>query len=156
KTGQQKIAALTSELAAVVGPVQERLALSPAAEKIGRFAMPPDLLHVPTHGFPAFDLTAVFFRHPPAQIIAAIPLEPAARVIGVNPTLGAPFRQRLACSYPEEIERAVAAAAGRELGAYKPAVGKFLAAVGQVLAAEYAEAKHVPRREIGIKLRIEV
>src|SRR5262249_28322366 len=111
---------------------------------------------VPTHGFPAFDLTAVFFRHPPAQIIAAIPLEPAARVIGVNPTLGAPFRQRLACSYPEEIERAVAAAAGRGLGAYKPAVGKFLAAVGQVLAAEYAEAKHVPRREIGIKLRIEV
>src|SRR5262249_25169675 len=80
---------------------------------------------------------------------------PAAWVVGVNPTLGAPFRQRLACIDTEEIERAVATPR-RELGADKPAVGKFLAAVGQVLAAEYAEAKHLPRREIGLEFRIEV
>jgi hypothetical protein len=89
-TAQQGIG--LSNLTTVIGPVQERLPLSPAAEKVARFAVPPNLLHVPTHGFPPFDLAAVLFRHAPAQIIAAIPLEPAARVVGVNPTLGAPFR----------------------------------------------------------------
>jgi len=46
--------------------VQERLALPPVTEKIARLAMPLNLSNVPLHRFPAFDLTAIFFRHPPA------------------------------------------------------------------------------------------
>ena len=46
--------------------MQEGLALPSAAEQIARFAMPPNLLHVPAHGFPALDLTEILLRHSPA------------------------------------------------------------------------------------------
>src|SRR5262249_906003 len=135
--------------------MQERLALPAAAQKIAWFAMPLDLLHVSPHGPPPFDLATVFFRHAPAQVIAAVPLKPAARLIGMDPPPGAPFRKRLACVDAEEVEPAVAAA-GCQLGTRKPALGEFLAAVGHVLAAEYAKSKHVLRRQVGLELRIEV
>ena len=57
---------------------------------------------------PTLDLTAVFVRHAPAHVVAAVPLEPAARVVAVNPSFSLPFGQRLASVDAEEIERVVA------------------------------------------------
>src|SRR5580700_11184070 len=85
-----------SNFPAVVGPVQQRLALALAAGEIARFAMPLDLADMPADGFPALDLACVLLGLAAAQIIAAIPLEPAARIVRMDPTLLAPFRQRLA------------------------------------------------------------
>jgi hypothetical protein len=40
--------------------VQQRLALAPTAQQIARFAVPPNLAHVPAHRLPALYLTAIF------------------------------------------------------------------------------------------------
>ena len=56
------------------------------------------------------DLPRVYFRQSASEEIAAIPLEPAARVIRVNPPLFPPHRQILAGIDPEIIQRAVAPA----------------------------------------------
>ena len=135
--------------------MQERLALPTSAVQIARLTVPLNLPYVPAHGLPSFDLATIFFRHPPTPVIAAIPLEPAARIVRMNPALGAPFRQGLACIDAEEIERAVATACC-ELRPREPAFRKLLAAVGHVLAAEYTETQHLLRREIGREFRIEV
>ena len=51
-------------------------------------------------------------RHAAAHVVAAIPLEPAARIVGMQPSLGAPDRERLAGIDAEVIQRTVAPAAG--------------------------------------------
>jgi hypothetical protein len=66
---------------AVIRPVQERLALAPPAGRVARLAMFPDLRDVALHRLPATDLAGVLLGHPPAQVVAAIPLEPAARIV---------------------------------------------------------------------------
>lgn len=135
--------------------MQEGLALSAAAEQIARFTVTLNLPHVSAHGLPASDLAAIFVRRAPANVVAAIPLEPTARIVRMNPSLGAPFRQGLTRINAEEIERAVTPP-GCELGTCEPAPGKLFAAIGHVLAAEYAETKHLLRRQIGREFRIEV
>ena len=99
-------------LPAVIRPVQQRLPLSRPAKQIAWLAVPFDLAHMPAHGFPSLDLPAVLGAQPAAHVIAAIPLEPAARIVGMNPPLVAPDRQRLAGVDPEKVERAVAVIVG--------------------------------------------
>src|SRR5262249_18552732 len=89
------------------------------------------------------------------HVITAVPLEPAAGVVPMDPTLLAPHRQRLAGVDAEEVERAVAAARG-QLGAGEPALWKLLAGIGPVLAAEGAEPQHLLRGELGSELRVEI
>src|SRR5262249_35458642 len=108
------------DLPAVVRPVQQRLALALAAQEIARLAVALDLAHVATDRLPAPDLAAVLVRHAAPHVVAAVPLEPAARIIAMDPALAAPLRQRLARVDAEEIERAVALAR-RELRADEPA-----------------------------------
>jgi hypothetical protein len=38
------------------------------------------------------DLPSVFLRHPPAHVIAAVPLKPPARIIVMKPAFEAPLR----------------------------------------------------------------
>ena len=99
-----------SDLAAVVGPMQQGLSLPSAAGEVARLALPLDLPDVPAHGLPSPDLPLVLVGQAAAHVVAAIPLEPAARVVGMDPSLVAPHRQRLAGVDAEEVERAVAAA----------------------------------------------
>ena len=80
----------SSDLSAVIGPVQEGLPLTLAAGLITPFAVAFDLGHVAAHSVPAPDLPRILFWHSPAHIVAAIPLEPSSRIIGMNPTLVAP------------------------------------------------------------------
>jgi hypothetical protein len=105
--------------------MQERLPLPRPAGQVARLAVPLDLPDMPANGFPSLDLAAVLGRHAAAYVVTAIPLEPAARIIGVQPSLAAPDRQRLAGVDAEEIERAVAPA-WREPGAREPTLWKLL------------------------------
>src|SRR5262249_54343815 len=125
------------------------------AERVARFAMFLDLRDVPPDRLPALDLARVLLRQPAAHVVAAVPLEPPARVVAKNPALASPFRQRLACIHAEMIERAVASAFC-QFRALEPAYGKFLAAVGHVFAAEDTERKHLRRRQFRFELRMKI
>src|SRR5262245_11562223 len=105
------------------------------------------------NGLPPLDLAGVLFPHSPAEIVPAVPLEPAARVIGMDPPFPAPFRERLAGIDLEIVERWIAPPVG-ELGTLKPALRILAPAIGHVLAAEDSHAKHLPRREFGAELWI--
>ena len=141
--------------AAVVGPMQQSLALPRPAKNVATLAVTLDLPDVPAHRLPPLDLAQVLILHAAAQIIAAIPLEPAARVVGVNPTFLAPNGQRLARVDAEEVERSIASAR-RELSAGEPAFGKLISRVGQVLAPKHAEPQHLLGRQLGRELGIEI
>src|SRR5271165_719394 len=80
----------TSNPATVVGPVQQCLALTRPTHGVAGLAMTFDLRNVASDRFPAFDLPRILFRHSAAHVVAAVPLKPAPRVIGMNPALFAP------------------------------------------------------------------
>jgi hypothetical protein len=71
--------------------VQQRLALPATAIEIARFTMFLQLRDVTANGAPTRDLTQIISVAPPA-IISAIPLEPTARIVRMDPTLAPPFR----------------------------------------------------------------
>src|SRR5262245_7885335 len=135
--------------------MQQRLALAGAAEEIARLAVALDLADVAADRLPAADLALVLRRQAAAHIVAAVPLEPAARIVGMNPAVVAPHRERLAGVDSKKIEGAIAPAR-RELGTRKPRRRKLLARVGHVLAAEHPELQHLLRRELRLEFGIEV
>jgi len=92
------------------------------------------------NGFPALDLPLVFLRGTPSLIIAAIPLEPAARIGSHNPSLLPPYTQRLAALHAKTIEHGIGAAAYAHFG--KPIVRKFRTAVVAILSLEHSESEH--------------
>jgi len=67
--------------------MKQRLALARRASQITLVEIPLDLDDMPPHCLPPFDLAAVLLGHASAHIVAAIPLEPASRVIWMNPAL---------------------------------------------------------------------
>src|SRR5271166_5540954 len=77
---------------------------------------------MPSHCFPTADLSVVFFRRAAAHVVAAVPLKPAAWIVGVNPSVLAPGGQRLARVDAEVIERTVAAGSS-ELRAHNQLLG---------------------------------
>src|SRR5579862_5998306 len=109
--------------------MQQRLALPLAAQQIAGFAVFLDLPNVAADRLPTLDLPGIFVRHAATHVVAAVPLEPAARIVGVDPAFAFPFRQRLTGIDAKEIEFAIARTA-RKLGALEPARGKFTAAIG--------------------------
>jgi hypothetical protein len=147
--------AANSNLTTIVGPVQQSLALTRAADWVAGLAMPSKLRDVPSDRLPALDLARIFGRHAAAHVVPTIPLEPTAWVVGMKPALVPPDRQGLASTDAEIIKRWVGTGR-REFRARKPARGKFVAAISHVLSAEDAEGKHLFRRQLGAKFRIEI
>lgn len=136
--------------------MQKRLALAGPTLQIPFPTILLDLRRVPGDRFPSLDLPLVLLRQPPAQVVPAIPLEPAARVVVfIYPALFLPDVERLAGVRMEKVQRVIVAL-GRKLGARKPAFGKFFLAIGQVLAAEDAEREHLFGREFRLEIRMEV
>src|SRR5262249_32003003 len=76
-----------SHLPRIIGPVQQGLSLPWTASQIAAAAVLFELRDVPADGSPAADL-ALVVRAAAAQIVAAIPLEPAAGVLVIDPALG--------------------------------------------------------------------
>jgi len=84
--------------------MQERLPLSPATPQIAGLACELKLTDVTADCLPPFDLTTVFIGHSSPQIVAAVPLEPAARIIRMYPSLPAPLGERLTGFDAEVVE----------------------------------------------------
>ena len=89
------------------------------------------------------------------MIVAAIPLEPAARIVRMDPALAAPLRQRLAGIDAEIVQRAVAPVAG-ELGAREPVAGNSLRQSVMYLPPKTPSAQHLRRRQFGPEVGIEI
>ena len=79
-----------SNSAAVVCPMQKSLALALTTRQVARFAMSLNLRNMPPHRLPAGDLPLILLRQAATHIVAAIPLKPPARVVGVNPARAPP------------------------------------------------------------------
>jgi hypothetical protein len=125
------------------------------AHRIAWFAVTFNLPDVPSHCFPTADLSVVFFRRAAAHIVAAVPLKPAAWIVGVNPSVLAPGGQRLARMYAKVIERTVAAGVS-ELRAREPTIGELGPSISHVLAAEHTQLEHLFGRQPWMELRIKV
>jgi len=84
--------------------VKKSLSLALAAGLVTGLAVKFDLPDVSSHCLPPPDLPKVLLRHTAAHIVSAIPLKPAARIVGVNPSVLAPDRQWLAGIDSEVVE----------------------------------------------------
>jgi hypothetical protein len=134
--------------------MEQGLSLSRAAIQSERRAVFADLSDVPADGTPAFYLTLVIWT-PSAEIIAAIPLEPASRVFVIDPAFRAPDGKRLRRVNAKEVElRIVTFAAKPRI--LEPVGGKFAAAVGHVPPAKDAKREHLFRRKFGAEIGMEI
>ena len=98
--------------------MQQRLALLAAALQVAAAAVLFYLGDVATNRPPAFDLPLVV-RAAAAHVVAAVPLEPAARVFFVEPTLFAPHGERLRGVDAEVVQLGVVPLVA-QLGAREP------------------------------------
>src|SRR5690348_6270338 len=99
--------------------MQKRLALARPTEQIAALAIALDLAHMPADGAPAADLPAILLGQAATHVITAIPLEPATRILGMDPALAPPLAQLLAGVDTEIIELGIAFSLG-EFGAGEP------------------------------------
>jgi hypothetical protein len=130
--------------------VEEGLALPPPAHEVSGLAMGLELGDMALHGLPSRDLPVIIGASP-SQVIAAVPLEPATRILIVDPALGAPIREGLRGVKEEVIELGPMLLMA-EPGIFEPGGRIFPNAVSHVLAAEDAEPEHLVRPEIGAEI----
>ena len=71
--------------------MEQRLALPTAAIQIARFTVFFQLRHVAANGAPTANLPQIILTAAPA-IVSAIPLEPSAWIVGMDPAFAPPFR----------------------------------------------------------------
>jgi hypothetical protein len=135
--------------------MQKRLPLPPPAKQVARFAVDFDLPDVPPYSRPSPDLPGIFGLRSAAHVVSTIPLKPAARIVGVYPSLPAPHGQGLARIDAEEVERAIPPLCGKPR-LREPTCRKLVTTVRHVLSAEDAELEHLPRSKLRIKLRVKV
>lgn len=104
---------------------------------------------------PTADLPVVVTGNAPAEIIAAVPLEPASRINGFDPSPFAPIPEWLAGVDFEVIQfRQVPFMT--QLGPDIPAFREFFPAIGHVFSAKNAQGQHFLRRQFGFEIGIEV
>jgi hypothetical protein len=126
-----------------------------SAGEIAFWAVFFELADVPFHRFPSCDLSFVLGGETPSHKITAIPLEPAARVFGINPAFFSPEEEGLTCADFEEIAVGVVFI-GAELCFFEPLFREFASAIGHILSAEDAEAKHLLRCKLRLKIGVEI
>ena len=116
--------------------MQERLTLPGPAFQVAAAAMLFELGNMSADGAPPRDLPGVVGA-PAAQVIAAVPLKPAAWVFVIDPALGAPGRQWLRGVDAKEIQFRIMPFAAQPSVA-KPVSRELGPSIGQVLATEDA------------------
>src|SRR4030095_1240633 len=79
-----------SNSATIVSPMKQSLSLTRPARRVSRFTVLLDLRAMPSDVLPTFDLGGIFFGHAATHVIAAIPLEPASRVLFMDPAALSP------------------------------------------------------------------
>src|SRR5688572_16889432 len=114
----------------------------------------PDCRDVARNRPPSPDLPCIV-RGSAAHVKPAVPLKPSAWILGTDPTVSAPHRERLRCVDAETIQTRIAPLR-TQLRTGKPARGELAAAVGHVFAAEHTKAQHLLRRQFRREPRGEV
>lgn len=114
-----------------------------------RLAVLDDLALVALELLPPADLVCVPFSAS-AHVIAAVPLEPAARVVPHNPAVLAPGLKGLTAFDTKLVEANVWFALGDVFGA-EPVLGKLVSAVVEIFAFKDAARKHFFRGQLGFK-----
>ncbi len=82
--------------------MKQRLALPAPASQVATLTVFFQLSRVAANGTPTSDLAQVIFMAA-AKVISAIPLEPSARIVGMDPAFAPPFRERLRRIYAKII-----------------------------------------------------
>lgn len=111
---------------------------------------------MPGHGPPAIDLATVLFGPATSQVVTTIPLEPAARIVGMNPSFLDPDCHRLAGGNLIIIQLRPGLSVGGQTGFYKPAGRQFFGSVPEVNAAEYAQLQHFGRSQLRLEIGCEM
>ena len=143
-----------SNFSAVVGPVEQGLALLSPAGVVSMGTVLPQLGDVPRHGPPSPDLAPVVGAAP-AHVVAAVPLEPPPGVVGVDPPLFPPVGKRFRGVDPEEVQLSYMALVA-EPGVHEPVGRELGRAVCHVLAAEHPQFQHLLRGQLGPEVGMEV
>lgn len=131
--------------------MEQRLPLAAPALKVASCAVLLQLRHVSPDEAPSFDLSQLV-RMPSPGIVPAIPLEPAAGIIRMNPSLRLPDFERLRSIHSKIVQgRPVPVLA--KLGASEPARRKLFPAISHVFPAEDSKREHLPRRQPRRKFR---
>ena len=84
--------------------MKKSLSLVFAAGLVTGLAVKFDLPDVSSHCLPPPNLSKVFLRRTAAHIVSAVPLKPAARIVGLYPSVLAPDGQCLAGIDAEVVE----------------------------------------------------
>src|SRR5262249_55313536 len=145
---------VSSDLPAIVRPVQHCLSLAASASEVSSFAMLPNGCHMPCDGPPSTNLASIVSRAA-AHVVSAIPLKPASRILRLNPAISTPGRERLRGIHAEVIQFRIVPCRA-QLRVREPARWKFRAAIRHVFSTEHTQLQHLPGRELGAKDRIEV
>jgi hypothetical protein len=88
--------------------LEQRLTLAAAAAEISIGTMLSELSDVAAHSAPSFDLPRIIVAAP-THPVTAIPLKPAARIVGVDPALLPPVDKRFRGADAEEIQTRIVA-----------------------------------------------
>lgn len=144
-----------SHRSAFIGPMQQSLALARTAPPVTGLAGAAKLSNMPTNCNPSTNLSLVFVWHAPTSIVAAVPLEPSTRVVGMYPALRTPNAQWLTGINAKPIECRVFVLR-RQLRLRKPAFRKLVGAISKILAPKYANAEHFCRRQVRLEIRMKV
>ena len=144
-----------SQQPAIIRPVQQGLALARAASPVAGLAGATELSDMAANGLPAANLSLVLVEHAAALVVAAIPLEPATRIVGMYPASRPPDTERLASIYTEPVEGRISVIL-RQARLGEPAFGEFVAAISHVLAAEDSERQHLGRCQVWSEIGMEV
>ena len=134
--------------------MQQGLALPAAAVKVSCRAVFDELGDVSFHGLPSLDLSCIIGAAS-AQIIATVPLKPAAGIVGMNPAFGHPVGEGFGGVDAEAVELRIMSF-GAEFGFGKPGWREFIAAVGHVFSAEDADFQHLLRCQFRFEFRIKL
>ena len=125
-----------------------------AAREVARIAVGANLREVPGHRLPAADL-ALIVGMAPAHVITAVPLEPSARIVGMDPALLAPVRERLRCVDEEKVQLWTVRLVAKPV-ALEPRFRELRSAVRHVPSAEHAEPEEFAGPELRMKITMEI
>ena len=70
--------------------MQQGLPLAGAAKGIPRLTLLQDRGDMPPESLPALDLAPILFKQSATHVVAAVPLEPAPRVVLIDPAILTP------------------------------------------------------------------
>src|SRR4029079_4720996 len=134
--------------------MEPRLPLLAAAIQSSARTILLQLRHVTLHCSPTLNLSLVVGTTA-AEVVAAIPLKPAARIFVIDPTLPPPHDQRLRRVHAKTIQLWIMTFMTKFRVA-KPFRRKFFPAVSHILAAEYSQLQHLFGRQLGFEIRMKV